>query len=103
MKKGTMVTLVPHYQSGCEVTIVKDGDVFTYLPEFDASLQSFDLVNFGRGEITFNGNPVAFDDFTKKKIKKYKRLQIQLANNKAEPFGITQITKTFTLGNYAKR
>lgn len=101
MKKGTMITLVPHYRSGCEITLVKDGDVAEYLGSFDSSLQGFDNIDFT--QFTFNSNAVAFDNFTKKKIKKYKRLQIQVENNNPEPFGITQITKTYIVGNYAKR
>lgn len=101
MKKGSMITLVPHFRSGCEITLVKDGDIFEYLGSFDSDLQSFEYIDFSR--FTFNSNAVAFDAFTKKKIKKYKRLQIQVENNNAEPFGLTQITKTFTFGNYAKR
>ena len=101
MKKGSMITLVPHFRSGCEITLVKDGDVFQYLGSFDSSLQSFENISFLN--FTFNANAVAVDIFTRKKIKKYKRLQIQVENNNAEPFGITQITKTYTMGNYAKR
>lgn len=101
MKKGSMVTLVPHYRSGCEITLVKDGDRFEYLGSFDSDLQSFEHISFDR--FSFSTNAVAFDNFTKKKIKKYKRLQIQIENNRAEPFGLTQITKTYTFGNYAKR
>lgn len=101
MKKGSMVTIVPHYRSGCEITLVKDGDVFEYLGSFDSDLQTFEYIDFSR--FSFNANAVAFDEFTKKKIKKYKRLQIQIENNKAEPFGLTQITKTYIIGNYAKR
>lgn len=101
MKKGSMITLVPHYKSGCEITLVKDGDAFEYLGSFDSSLQTFEFIDFLR--FTFNANAVAIDSFTKKKIKKYKRLQIQVENNNPEPFGITQITKTYTFGNYAKR
>lgn len=101
MKKGSMITIVPHYKSGCEITLVKDGDVRQYLGSFDADLQTFERIDFRR--FSFNANAVAFDKFTKKKIKKYKRLQIIVENNKAEPFGITQITKTYTFGNYAKR
>ena len=101
MKKGSMVTLVPHYKSGCEITLVKDGDTFEYLGSFDSDLQTFEYIDFNR--FTFNANAVAFDNFTKKKVKKYKRLQIQIENNKSEPFGLTQITKTYTFGNYAKR
>lgn len=101
MKKGTMITLVPHFKSGCEITLIKDGDQFEYLGSFDSSLTTFESIDFN--SFTFNANPVAFDNFTKKKIKKYKRLQIQVENNNAEPFGITQIIKTYTIGNYAKR
>lgn len=101
MKKGSMVTIVPHFRSGCEITLVKDGDRFEYLGSFDSDLQTFEQIDFTR--FSFNANAVAFDEFTKKKIKKYKRLQIQIENNKAEPFGLTQITKTYTFGNYAKR
>lgn len=101
MKKGSMITLVPHFRSGCEITLAKDGDVFEYLGSFDADLQTFEYIDFNR--FTFSSNAVAFDNFTKKKIKKYKRLQIQVENNKAEPFGLTQITKTYIFGNYAKR
>lgn len=101
MKKGSMVTLVPHFKSGCEITLVKDGDVFEYLGSFDSSLNTFENIDFR--SFTFNANEVAFDNFTKKKVKKYKRLQIQVENNNAEPFGLTQITKTYIIGNYAKR
>ena len=101
MKKGSMVTLVPHFRSGCEITLAKGGDIFEYLGSFDSDLQSFEYIDFSR--FSFNANAVAFDAFTRKKIKKYKRLQIQIENNKAEPFGLTQITKTYTMGNYAKR
>ena len=101
MKKGTMITLVPHYRSGCEITLAKDGDIFEYLGSFDSDLQSFENIDFSR--FSFSSNAVVFDNFTKRKIKKYKRLQIQVENNKAEPFGLTQITKTYTYGNYAKR
>ena len=101
MKKGSMITVVPHYRSGCEITLVKDGDKFEYLGSFDSDLQSFERIDFSR--FTFGANAVAFDEFTKKKIKKYKRLQIIVENKKAEPFGLTQIVKTYTFGNYAKR
>lgn len=101
MKKGTMVTIVPHFRSGCEVTLVKDGDKREYLGRVDTDLQTFEYIDFER--FSFSTNAVAADRFTKKKIKKYKRLQIIIENNEAEPFGITQITKTYTFGNYAKR
>ena len=101
MKKGSMVTVVPYYHSGGEVTILKDGSGIQYLGIFDANMQTFDSIDFGN--FSFNGTDVAIDGFTKKKIKKYKRLQIMVENNQPEPFGLTKIVKSFTVGNYAKR
>lgn len=100
-KKGTMVTVVPHYRSSVEVTLVKDGDEFEYIGIFETDMFSFEQIDFTR--FTFSSNTVAADVFPKKKIKKYKRLQIILENNRAEPFGITNVVKTYTVGNYAKR
>jgi len=39
----------------------------------------------------------------KKKCKKYKRLQFVVRNNEPEPFGVDEIVKSYTLGNYAKK
>lgn len=101
MKKGSVITVVPHYRTSCEITLVKDGDKFEYLGRVTADLASFENIDFSR--FSFNSNTVAFDRFTRKKIKKYKRLQIIVENNEPEPFGITKIVKTYTFGNYAKR
>lgn len=102
-KKGTVVTLVPHVHSGCYVTLVKNGNDFQHLGETTANIFSFEEIDFNPNSIDFNSNDVAVDRFTKKKIKKYKRLQIRVGNDKAEPFGLTSIVKTYDIGNYAKR
>lgn len=39
----------------------------------------------------------------RKKIKKYKRLQFIIRNNKAEGLGIDNITKSYVVGNYVKK
>lgn len=39
----------------------------------------------------------------KKKFKKYKRLQFIIRNDEDEPFGIDEIIKSYTIGNYAKK
>lgn len=88
-KKGTMVTLLPNIQTSCEITLIKDGNDEYYLGQFDGT--------------TFSLSDVALDAFTKKKIKKYKRLQFVVENNEAEPFGVTNIAKVYTIGNLAKR
>lgn len=41
--------------------------------------------------------------FIGKKFKKYKRLQFIIKNELPEPFGIDEIVKNYTVGNYAKR
>ena len=101
MKKGTMALLIPYYHTGCQIYLVKDGDVWTDLGRFDSSITTFEYFDFI--EVDFSSNVVSADVFTKKKIKKYKRLQIILDNNEPEPFGLVGFTKTYTFGNYAKR
>lgn len=100
-KKGSFVTLVPHYKTGCRLTLVKNGDERQYVGEFTADMMSFERIDFSR--FTFNGNTATADFPMKKKIKKYKRLQIILENNKAEPFGITNVVKSYIIGELAKR
>lgn len=41
--------------------------------------------------------------FINKKFKKYKRLQFILINDSDEDFGVDEIVKNYTVGNYAKR
>lgn len=41
--------------------------------------------------------------FINKKFKKYKRLQFILRNEEAEDFGVDEIVKNYTVGNYAKK
>jgi len=42
------------------------------------------------------------DIHLRKKVKKYKRLQIIVRSDTAEPFGINEITKVYTMGNFSK-
>ena len=101
MKKGTMALLIPFYDTGCHVYLVKDGDIWEDLGRFDSHITTFEYFDFI--EVDFSSNLVSADIFTKKKVKKYKRLQIVLDNDEAEPFGLVGVTKTYTFGNYAKR
>lgn len=100
-KKGSMITVKPYAKSGCDITLVKDGSDYTYIGHFDSSVMSFANIDFS--SFTFKGNATNTDIFTKKKIKKYKRLQIVVKNEDAEPFGLTSLVITFVKGNYAKR
>ena len=102
-KKGSMAILTPSAHTGCYVTLIKNGDEFQELPYTATSIFSFDDVSFEENEFSFEANTVAYDRFTKKKIKKYKRLQIVVGNNRPEPFALTKVVKTYDMGNYAKR
>lgn len=88
-KKGTMVTLAPPMQTSCQITLIRDAHDKIYAGRFNGS--------------TFSLSDAALDAFTKKKVKKYKRLQFVVENNEPEPFGIISIVKSFVLNNYAKR
>ena len=103
-----MVILVPQAHTGCYVTLVKNGDEFQELGYQNTAIFSFSDVNFGTDEaenprFIFSSNTVAYDRFTKKKVKKYKRLQIIVGNDMPEPFALTKVVKTYEIGNYAKR
>jgi hypothetical protein len=97
------VTIKPYYRSSASVYAIKDGngEIFLRYRQMDI-FAGFDDIDFER--FTFNTNTNPQDVYLKKKIKKYKRLQIIVRNNeKGEGFGIFQITKTYRVGNYAKK
>lgn len=100
-KKGTLLTILPYERTSAKVTLVKDGEDRHELGIFYADIHTWNLIDFER--FTFNSNDTAQDDFFRKKIKKYKRLQIIVRNDGIyEPFGILGITKTYTVGNFSK-
>jgi hypothetical protein len=85
-KKGFVVSLLPGSSSGVTVWLKPDEK---------------DPIKYGTTDA--NGNLLPFDYFVRKKVKKYKRLQIICENNGLDQsFGVDQILKTYTLGNYSK-
>ena len=85
-KKGCVVSLYPENQSGVEVWLKPDEK---------------DPVKLGI--LSTGKTTLPFDAFIKKKIKKYKRLQIICINKSYNNgFGVNQIIKTYTVGNYSK-
>lgn len=100
-KKGSLLTLLPYDRTSAEVTLIADGEREYPLGIFYADIFSWSPVDFDR--FTFSSNETAQDDFFRKKVKKYKRLQIVVENTAIyEPFGILKITKTYTVGNFSK-
>ncbi len=100
-KRGSMVTVVPFAHSTFHLTIIKDGDSKFYLGQFQADRLMFSGIDFSK--FTFSTNVVASDVFLKKKIKKYKRLQVILESKDAEPFGITNVVKSYIVNTFAKK
>jgi hypothetical protein len=101
-KKGCLVTLKPYARSSGTIYVSKDGNPRQMLRRGLMDILDWDDIDFER--FTFNTNDSPQDIFFKKKVKKYKRLQIIVENNGVnEGFGILQIVKTFTVGNYAKK
>lgn len=101
-KKGCAVTIKPFYRSSAEISVVVDGNPEELIKSHTMDIFDWDDIDFER--FTFNTNFSPQDIFIKKKIKKYKRLQIIIKNNGlSEGFGIFQIVKTYTVGNYAKK
>lgn len=101
-KKGCLVTLKPFARSSGTIYVAKDGNLRQKLRSGTMDIFDWNNVDFDR--FTFNTNDGPQDIFFKKKVKKYKRLQIIVENDALnEGFGILQIVKTFTVGNYAKK
>ena len=85
-KKGCLVSVLPGSDSGVKVFIKADEKDAIYI-----------------GETDITGNYLPYEYYTKKKVKKYKRLQIICQNNSIDQsFGIDQIIKVYTVGNYSK-
>ena len=101
-KKGCLVTIKPYARSSGTIYVCKDGNPRQFLRSGTMDILDWDDVDFDR--FTFNTNDSPQDIFFKKKVKKYKRLQIIVENDALnEGFGVLQIVKTFTIGNYAKK
>lgn len=85
-KKGCLVTIKPMEKTGVEVYIKAD-----------------DKEEIEIGGITAENITVPMEFYLNKKVKKYKRLQIIVRNNNVnEGFGVQEIVKVYTVGNYSK-
>lgn len=89
-KKGTMVVLYPQSSTGVRVYLRKDNNEPVYVGTA--------TVRGSNNELT-----APSDFYLKKKAKKYKRLQIITENDGLdETFGIDEIIKCYTVGNYSR-
>lgn len=101
-KKGCVVTIKPYIRSSCMVYFAKDGEPEQFIRKSLMDIFSWENLDFER--FSFNTNDSPQDVYLKKKVKKYKRLQLIIRNDGVgEGFGILQIAKTYIMGNYAKK
>ncbi len=101
-KKGCTVTIKPFSRSSAKISVIVDGNPEQQLRFHTMDIFDWEDIDFDR--FTFNTNWNPQDVFIKKKIKKYKRLQLIIKNDGlSEGFGIFQIVKTYTVGSYAKK
>lgn len=86
-KKGCVISILPGNESGADVYLKADNNE----PKYLGTLGIFDP------------SDLPSELYPRKKMKKYKRLQIICRNNAYnDEFGIDQIIKTYTVGNYSK-
>ena len=100
-KRGCLVTITPYYRSSGKVYFIVDGDPEKFITQSFMDIFRWDDIDFER--FTFNSNESPQEIYFNKKQKRYKRLMIVIRNDSInEPFGIHEIVKTFTYGNYSK-
>lgn len=89
-KKGCLVSLLPEEGTTALVYLKKDENPLQLVKE---------SAPFPENE----EHKLPASVYTKKKIKKYKRLQFIVRDITDKPFGIDKIVKSYTVGNYAKK
>lgn len=102
-KRGTSIELMQLSHSGVKLSYSKDGMPAVLINEMELSDKFVwtlvDFENFG-----FNSSGGVRTFYPKKKIKKYKYLQFILESDIIDQeFGICAVTKTYFVGNFAKR
>lgn len=85
-KKGCLVTILPMSNTGADIYVRADDKEPIFI-----------------GRISAENPTVPQEFYLNKKIKKYKRLQIIAKNNTLnQGFGLQEIIKVYTIGNYSK-
>lgn len=101
-KKGSLASIVPHESTSAKLYLDIDGTNEVYIGEQRADRFIFSNIEFE--SFTFNSSSTPIDIYIKKKVKKYKRLQIKIVNDKLdEPLTIQSIVKTYTVKGYSKK
>ena len=101
MKKGFAVAIYPYGKAGAKVYYEKNGAGEQLVADVNASITTFDNVDFE--DFSFETTDTVRIIYPKKKVKKYKTLQLIVENDEIdEQFGLVSVTKTYTVQNFAK-
>ena len=101
LKKGCGVQLKPYSRSSCKIYLRTEKD-FGVMAKYD-TVDIFDFADIDFERFTFNTLDTPQIISIRKKVKKYKTLQIIVESDAAnEAFGIFGIIKRFTRGNLVK-
>ena len=100
-KKGCLAVLSPYARSSCSAYFVVDGNPKELITS--DTFDIFDWADIDFERLSFDSNDSPRELYFNKKKKKYKRLQIVLMNTAInEGFGIHEIIKTYSVGNFSK-
>lgn len=103
IKKGNSVTIKPYTRSSAQIYFRTEQDPVEWMARED-TMDIFDWEDIDFTRFTFESNDAPREILFNTKVKKYKRLQIIVKNDKVnEGFGIFGITKHYVVGNFAKR
>ena len=102
-KRGTVIEFMQLPRAGVKLSYSKDGNTPILINQTVLSSKfTWTLVDFE--DFSFNSNGTVRAIFPKKKLKKYKYLQFILESDGIdEDFGLVSLTKTYYIGNFAKR
>ena len=86
-KKGCVASVMPVGETSVKLFLKKDTNEPVLVKDIDTTTEG-----------------IPSEVYVNKKVKKYKRLQFILENDvNNQPFGIDQIIKSYTIGNYSKK
>ena len=102
LKKGNAVTIKPYTRSSAKILFRTDRDAVAWqATKGEMDILDWEDIDFAR--FTFNANDGPSEIPFRRKVKKYKRLQILIKNDAVnEGFGVYAIVKHYVSGNFAK-
>lgn len=102
IKRGSAVTIKPSAHTSAQIYIIKDEEQEKMVAS--GSMSIFDWTELDFEDFTFETYDGPHDIMLHTKVKKYKRLQVLVANQEVnQGFGLFAVTKHFVSGNFAKK